>query len=336
MTDNLSFSTHGFDPAECFARYRDFYSYGADAVELGGSVTADVEAWRLGGLVLFERRLTGLGAERLAPRVRRNDFDHFTLQLNLCGEFHGEGADGFRSVGPGEILLLDMTKPMRIRMPDAHLITVAVPRAVFEAAGAATDALHGLVVPARQAIGLAGFLSSSVDLAPQMPDTDLPNAADVLARLLGAALSEMGLGKVGARARADDERRRAAQRFIREHIFEEALSPDRVARATGLSRATLYRLFDDVGGVRKYIQMQRLARLRICLSDPAEQQSVAALAHDVGFASEHHASRSFRREFGLPPAKFRSEVLGSTFSRYGADASALKRKMIAWYSDLAA
>jgi hypothetical protein len=137
MTDNLAFSTRQFAPAERFARYRDFYDNGADAVELDAPVSADITAWRLGGIVLYERRLAGIGSERREARVRRNQFDHFTLQLNLTGEFHGEGAHGFQAVRPGEILLLDMAKPMRIRMPHAHLITAAVPRAALESTGAA-------------------------------------------------------------------------------------------------------------------------------------------------------------------------------------------------------
>ena len=132
MINTIKFSTHQFDPIERFERYRDFYNAGADAIDLGSPVSADVEARRLGGLLVFERRIAGLGAERLAPRVRRNQFDHFTLQLNLRGDFHSEGAAGFQVVRPGEILLLDMAKPMRTRMPDVHLITLSIPRAVIE------------------------------------------------------------------------------------------------------------------------------------------------------------------------------------------------------------
>jgi transcriptional regulator GlxA family with amidase domain len=156
----------------------------------------------------------------------------------------------------------------------------------------------------------------------------------VLTRLLGATLTEMGLATAAAGERSDDERLAAAQTFIRTRLSDEALSPSRVARATRISRATLYRLFDEAGGVRKYIQTQRLAQLRDSLSDSSQQQSVAALAFDAGFASEHHASRSFREAFGLPPAEFRREMRLSAQSRFGDHASALKRKLLDWYSHL--
>jgi AraC-like DNA-binding protein len=303
-------------------------------VALGGPVAADVSAWRLGDLVLYERRLAGIGVERRAPRVRRSQFDHFTLQLNLAGELHGEGAQGFQAAQPGEILLLDMAKPMRARMPDTHLITVAVPRAAIESTGASTGALHGLVMPAAPAAALARRLRSFIERAANAPDADFPPAGEALTRLLGATLTEMGLATPAAGARSDDERLSAAQDFIQAHLFDEALSPSRVAHAAKISRATLYRLFDEAGGVRKYIQTQRLAQLRDSLSDPSRRQSVAALAFDAGFASEHHASRSFREAFGLPPAEFRREMQLSAQSRFGDQASALKRTLLDWYSHL--
>jgi AraC-like DNA-binding protein len=332
VIDTLRFSTRAFDPTERFARYSDFYSNGSDSVALGSSVSAEIEAWRLDGLILFERRLAGLGAERLAPRVRRNQFDHFTLQLNVAGEFHGEGARGFQAVRPGEILLLDMAKPMRIRMPDAHLLTLVVPRAVLESIGAAVDELHGLVVPAELSATLSAFLLSRLAPADAAAVSSPRRGGELLAELLGPPLSKMGLAKSGAREPTTDARLYIAQSFIRAHLFDEKLSPERVAQAANLSRASLYRLFEESGGVRKYVQTQRLAFLRRRLSNPSELETVAALAYDAGFVSEHHASRSFKQTFGLPPAEFRREIRLSAQSIYGDHASELKRKLLEWYS----
>lgn len=329
--DSLQFSTRQFDPNERFARYSDFYSNGADTIALGSTVSAEIEAWRVGELLLYARRISGLGAERLAPRVRRNQFDHFTLQLNIAGEFHGEGDDGFRVVRPGEILVLDMAKPMRSRMLDVSLLTLTVPRSVLTTARADVDALHGLVIPPEHAGALTRFLSPWVDTVTR-PLADSHGVDALLTERLGSTLAGMGLAKASAHDPSFYARLDTAQSFIRDHLFEETLSPARVARAANLSRATLYRMFEDLGGVRKYIQTQRLARLKSRLSNPSERQSVAALAYDSGFASEHHASRSFKQEFGLPPAVFRREVHLSARSAFGDQASALKSKMLEWYS----
>lgn len=333
MIDTLVFSTRAFAPRERFAHYHDFYSPGSDPAALDAPVDAEVHARRLDGVLLYERRLRGLATERLATRVRRNQFDHFTLQLNLAGELHGEGDQGFRAVRPGEIQLLDMAKPMRTRMPDLHSITVSVARSVIESAGASTGALHGLVIPADPAGALGRWLVSTSAGGEARPDPARANDADILAELLGAALSGLGLSTHLARERADLERMNAARRFVEANLFDETLGPVQVAGAAGVSRATLYRLFEGVGGVRKYIQMRRLARLRGSLFEPAGQ-TVAALAFEAGFVSEHHANRSFRQEFGRPPAEFRRDIRLAIQSDYGDQASRLKRRMTAWYSKL--
>jgi AraC-like DNA-binding protein len=331
MVETLNFSTRSFEMKERFARYRDIYSGGADTIALEGPVSAEVEARRLDGLVLYERRISGLGVERLAPRVRRNQFCHFTLQLNLQGEFHGDGADGFRAVSHGEILLLDMARPMRTRMPNVHLITLSVSRGVMDSIGAETDRLHGVVIPAERAAGLNRLLRSAVEKVDAQPQMLF---GELLAHQLGSILGAMSLARRADREQPEEVRLRLARRFIQTHLWDEALSPAHVARAAGLSRATLYRLFDDTGGVRKYIQMLRLAQLKRSLGNPLEQRPVAALAFDAGFVSEHHASRSFKQVFGLAPGEFRREIRLSAQSEFGVQASTLKRKMAAWSSEL--
>jgi AraC-like DNA-binding protein len=334
MIESLNFSTGVFAPAERFARYRDFYASGADAVDLATPVNAQVEAWRFGGLILYERRLTGVGTERLAPRVRHNQFDHFTLQINLGGEVHADGGPGFRAVRPGEILLMDMAKPMRSRYPDAHLVTMTLPRTVAQAATHSVDALHGLIIPAFYAAPLTAFLLSSIKQVDRLRQGVDLNTSGQLTHLLARALCGMGLGRKVERDDLDDERLTVALQYIRLHLADEALSPTRVARATGISRATLYRLFDDSGGVRKYIQERRLAQLKRSLSDPNLDQPVSTLAYDAGFADESHANRSFSKEFGQPPSRFRRQIRLTAQSTYGDQATALKTRLQTWYARL--
>lgn len=334
MTEGLNFSTSAFAPSERFARYRDFYAVGADAQALTTSIAAEIQAWRLGGLILYDRRLTGVGTERLAPRVRYSQFDHFTLQINLGGEFHADAGDGFQAVQTGEILLLDMARPMRTCFPSVHVITLAVPRAVVQTAAASVDALHGLVIPQAKAAALTAFLLSSIKQIEGASRVMDLNVSTQLTELLSRALGGMGLGGKFELEPIDDERLMMAQHFIRLHLSDDTLNPARVARATGISRATLYRVFDPWGGVRRYIQEQRLARFKRSLSDPELDEAVSTLAYEAGFVDESHANRSFSREFGQPPSRFRREIRLAAQSAYGDRATALKVQLQGWYSRL--
>jgi AraC-like DNA-binding protein len=334
MTESFNFTTAPFPAPEAFFRYRDLYSQGADAVEIGPNVAAEVRGWRLDRMLIFDRRLSGIGAERSASRVRRDQFDHFTLQLNRGGEFHGEGAAGFHAVAPGELILMDMTKPMRTRMPDAHLVSVSLSRDLVEAAANTTDRLHGLVLPKAASALLADFLVSLTEHAADLPAEARPAAARTLVELLRVALGPDQSLSEPARAQLDALRLDGARRFIDGNLADDRLGPDTVASALNISRATIYRVFEHEGGVARHIQTRRLSKLRSTLANPAEMRSFAALALEVGFVSESHASRVFQQSFHIRPADFRREIRASASSDYGQVAALSKRKFISWFAAL--
>ena len=77
----------------------------------------------------------------------------------------------------------------------------------------------------------------------------------------------------------------------------------------GMSRSNLYRLFEDTGGVARYIRRERLLEARAVLTDPASTQSISSIADDLCFADASSFSRAFKREFGHSPGELRSAAL---------------------------
>jgi AraC-like DNA-binding protein len=75
-----------------------------------------------------------------------------------------------------------------------------------------------------------------------------------------------------------------------------------------MSRSNLYRLFEDTGGVARYIQWERLLAARAILSDPSRIQSISAIAEDLCFADASSFSRTFKREFGYAPSETRYAI----------------------------
>jgi AraC-like DNA-binding protein len=102
---------------------------------------------------------------------------------------------------------------------------------------------------------------------------------------------------------------------IQRHIAAVLTSPDLLPEALctrfNVSRTQLYRLFEPLGGVAGYIQTKRLARAYSDLADPKQShRRVYDIAFDLGFASEAHFSRIFRRTFGVSPSDVRARRAG--------------------------
>jgi AraC-like DNA-binding protein len=85
-----------------------------------------------------------------------------------------------------------------------------------------------------------------------------------------------------------------------------------LAREVGLSRSALVERFT------RYLSeppMAYLIRLRLQLAAralAATSRGVAEIASDVGYESEAAFNRAFKREFGLPPARYRREHRAAT------------------------
>src|SRR6516164_3536238 len=82
-----------------------------------------------------------------------------------------------------------------------------------------------------------------------------------------------------------------------------------ICRLVGMSRSNLYRLFEDTGGVARYIQRERQLEAHAVLTDPASTQSISSIAEDLCLADASSFSRAFKREFGHSPGELRLAAL---------------------------
>ncbi|MEM1111920.1 MAG: helix-turn-helix domain-containing protein [Pseudomonadota bacterium] len=101
----------------------------------------------------------------------------------------------------------------------------------------------------------------------------------------------------------------AMQQYLNVRLQGE-LSVDGLCERFQVSRSTVYRLFEPLGGIRTFITRARLERsyAELLASNPA-RVTVAGVAASWGFPEASTFSRRFRAHFGLPP----SEVLGRAY-----------------------
>jgi AraC-like DNA-binding protein len=96
----------------------------------------------------------------------------------------------------------------------------------------------------------------------------------------------------------------AMKRFLDSRLPDPELGIDHVVQAFRCSRSTAFRLFQEIGGVQRYIRDRRLAQCFRELTEPSSTpKRIHQLAKKWGFQDAHHFSRLFKRQFGLTPSE---------------------------------
>ncbi|MFF3848183.1 helix-turn-helix domain-containing protein [Streptomyces sp. NPDC002328] len=95
--------------------------------------------------------------------------------------------------------------------------------------------------------------------------------------------------------------------YLRAHLTEPDLTPQRVARAHGVSVRTLYRLCEEGGfSLEQWIIRRRLEGARADLAAPDQaHRTVEAVARSWGFTRPAHFSRRFHQAYGTTPGQWR-------------------------------
>lgn len=308
MSERFSFNSASLSGDDAFAAYALLYDNGSDVTRGAGDFSAEVRAWRLEGILLFERRLSGVVHSR-STRAATDGFNHVVLSLVLSGRVAGGPDSGFAEALAGDIYVTDTTRPSRTEFESAHVLTASVSREIIEAARGATTGLHGRILRAPRNLMLADFLKALARNGDSIETEAQPGLSRAFIHIL-SSIEDKGVRASNEARRREYLRRDAVERMIVENLADPTLSVATLSRSTGMSRSALYRLFEDSGGVARLIQNRRLDGVRRAL-DNREPTRLADMARTFGFADEFQLSRLFRETYEVSPQAYRDGVAAS-------------------------
>lgn len=269
-------------------------------------------SWRLGDVVVTRGRLTPVELSRSADRIAADGRDTFTFGLvtrgQLAGDFDGRPCD----LRPGQVCVIDFSRPWQARSSPAEFILLAVPRAALMALAPPVRDLHGRLLDGATARILAEHFIALVRHLPEASATDLPIIQRTTLRMIAESLDALAPDDPREPGPSQDRLVDRVRRHVEDGLASPDLSPATICRALGVSRPTLYRAFKRSGGIARYIQRRRLEAVHVLLSDTDETRSLATLAQDFGFSSPAHFSTAFRRRFGYAPRDLRQGGGGSS------------------------
>jgi AraC-like DNA-binding protein len=96
-------------------------------------------------------------------------------------------------------------------------------------------------------------------------------------------------------------------RYIESNLGARDLGVDKLVRTFGLSRASVYRLFEPLEGVATYIRSRRLERAHqeICAAG-LDSRRIAPIAYGVGFRSMAAFNRAYQEAYACTPRESRA------------------------------
>jgi AraC-like DNA-binding protein len=281
---------------------------------------ATLRGYHLGNLLLSQVDFEGQRFERDRRKLILDGMDHYLVQLYSTGGLLGVADDRGRTLGAGDVQILDLARVNDTVAKASSTIGVVVPRDALCAVMPGGDNLHGLVLGSSVGVGglLADYLRSLVNRADGIALADAPSIAQATTDMIAACFRTTAQSVARARPVIEATLLERIRAHIETILGSPGLSADGLCQAFGLSRSALYRLFESLGGVSAYIQGRRLARAHADLAKPSKApRKIYDVAYRWGFVSEAHFSRAFRRAFGVTPGDVRAGAmagLGTTES----------------------
>ena len=270
------------------------------------------QAYRFDGLTISHSQVTPMAMTRAQSVIARANIDDYMCILYRSGgsRFNADGVEG--EARAGDVALFDMSCPVRIDAPVQNMFSIFFGRAEIARLIDPTFALHGLVLTNGEPLAeiFKATAQATFAEAPRLPGEQADAARDGLSAMLISCFAPTakrreptvrGLSYVAfQRVRAEIDR----------SLGDPRLDAEILCVRCGISRATLYRIFEPHGGVGAFIRRMRLARARkILMRRGTSAPLIAQVARDCGFNDATNFGRRFREAFQITPRELREAAL---------------------------
>ncbi|MDH2424868.1 helix-turn-helix domain-containing protein [Sphaerisporangium sp. TRM90804] len=290
---------------------------------------AEMRSVDLGAVHLSRVRCVDFTANRTARHIRGSDPEAYQLSVTVRGRSGIRQGDGEALLAPTDLVLYDTSRPFNAwSSPDALSawngsrgnmadgVIVHIPHDVLRISAAAVKPMLARRIPGRGGVAavFGNLLHHLLSQADRLSPTDRDRLSVVVIDLVTALLAhELEIDPASFTADPGRVLVLRIQEFIERRLDDLSLTPADIAAAHHISLRQMQRLFHQEGHtVSGWVQHRRLERCRHALADSLmEDVPINAIAARLGFASDAHFNRLFRRTYGLPPASYRRRLRDS-------------------------
>ncbi|MDF1624285.1 MAG: helix-turn-helix domain-containing protein [Pseudohongiella nitratireducens] len=273
-----------------------------------GEFQAQLSSTLLDRKLLLSRCTTSAQLFTRGPlKVASDGIDYYLIQTHSEGTQLVSRGNSQCLVRPGDVLVIDLAEPHRAITSDFSHLSLIVPRQLLSSRLNAPNNQHCRVLNRNNPLTkiVVSHLHTLEDQVRCMPLQHLKQQIDPILSLLACAMNSSADKSGYTCCKLSEPLFRDIKEFIELHLGS-ALNTEVICKHFHLSRSTLYRLFEPVGGVRRYIRERRLRGSLEALITTPHGTRLIDIACEYGFRSEAHFSRTIRLKYGITPSTLRA------------------------------
>jgi len=280
----------------------------------GGSFnTFKCTQFKLADLSIYDIEIDPIIIQRRPDDIGKDAIEDYFLTTLITGKaFIQQGSVEF-ALEPGVLAVVDGGQPyLTMYTETSHRLVVQVPKAVFEErVWSRKRTFHAMAIPSGGLVNVVTDLFKSLaNQAQDLAITDQHTLANSFLELTSTIIRSAIKDEEENHKGEQSELMRRILTYMEAHYADSELSPEKIAKATGISTRYLHSLFQGRGTtVLKWVWERRLKAAREDLLDPTQMKTrISEIAYRRGFNDSAHFSRSFRERFGIAPSQLRNIV----------------------------
>ena len=267
---------------------------------------ANIDAYLYDQVLIAKCQSQAADYIRTSKKIRSDCNDSIMLQLFLEGNTHFSSDSDRTNIEAGDIVVFDLAKPATNHNTNFTHISVLFPRELLESYIPTASKWHGQVLPRRNP--MTRLLGNHIMTLHEVGnEVDLDASKSMQRSLLELASSALQTHIDTWTPCLDATLLMEIKKFIRHNLSNPTLSVDSLCAHFSLSRASLYRITEPLGGISHFIKIQRLKRAFMDIQDPKlNHLTITQITYNLGFNDTGTFTRVFKKHFGFLPKDLRN------------------------------
>lgn len=305
-----SFETSQFPIDEQFDRYRDkVLSLGlierVDGKRPSDGFYADDKGFALGGIHVLSMKSDSLSFARSTRNVNAFGMDDWLLAVRTKGCVDADQDGNAVRFQGNRLQLRNMGEPFSEHFSINESLNFFLPREMLTGLEGMLDNLS--LTQKSQCLHplLSHYLTALGSRLSRMTPAEALIAAETSLAMIRACISRSPDAVVAAETPILATRFEVARKFIESNLERPDLTAESVRAMLCVSRRQMYKVFENRGGVERYIRSRRLNACYQELQALERPAAIRQVAEKHGFTNIANFSRQFRAEFGCSPSEVR-------------------------------